>query len=146
MNELPGTVVADDFTKGHKAPRTISNLPGVPEFWWGRQDLSVYIVSGPLFLLALITLGWWWPVVMGAFPGVGGAVICTVILVGIPFAAGAAAAMFNLNSRDIPRHIGTVGALLPRPGSGALSAHSRPAPEPRMRFAPSTWLLPEDES
>lgn len=140
-----GTVLCDDFTKGRRAPRTMSRLPGGVELWWGRQDLAVYIVAGPPMIGALMTVPWWWPLITGTFPGVLGVALSLFILVGIPFTAGAMTAAAGINSRDLPRLTGELWARTPFARPGSQAAFYTPGPEPRVRFNHTAWVLPDPD-
>jgi hypothetical protein len=115
--ESTGTVICHDWTEGRKAPVTVSKLTGGLDIgaYVGRQELAVYLCSLPFFFLALLTRGYWWPLLSSNLNATGTIIGSLLILFGPAFAVGMLVSMKNIKTRDLPRLLLTFQSSVPKP-------------------------------
>ncbi len=139
----PGQDLNRHYTRGRRAPITVSKIGSI-EAWWGRQDLAVYLAGFPLLFALVATIRLWWPAVHATFGPAGGAVATVAICLGLPFIAGASVAAAGISTRDIPRHLQSALAMLPRPGASGTAGSTTAHGEPSVRLsgvASHTWVI-----
>jgi hypothetical protein len=110
-----GSVVCHDWTDGRKAPVTVSKLERLDiGAYVGRQELAVYLLAMPFFLLGIMSRGIWWPLLSANTGMLGTALGSIFIVIGIPFLVGMFVSMKGIKTRDLPKILMTISLPTPK--------------------------------